>query len=175
MEGARVGVLDAFESTWSNARSTFGQGTPQGGAQFDNSARLRQMQSDVESAKPDARWTGSASDSYSSANEKQARVLGQMAELDQRLRSEVDRSAAVVAAGRRDLDGVRQWVHAAASSVPRNSAGERMLFPVVSKGANDIAEIVQRSNRDLNAIAERVRSLRGEYQALVDPTVGKPS
>jgi len=40
-----LGVLDGFESTWSNARSTFGQGTPQEGAQFDNSGQLRQMQS----------------------------------------------------------------------------------------------------------------------------------
>jgi hypothetical protein len=159
-------VLDGFESTWSNARSTFGQGTPQEGAQFDNSGQLRQMQSNVESAKPDARWTGSASDSYGSANEKQARVLGQMADLDQRLRTEVDRSAQVVSAGRQNLDAVRQWVHDAAATVPPGQNRDRMLYPIVSRGAGEIADIVQRSNGDLNSIAERVRRLGGEYLTL---------
>ena len=31
-----MSVLDAFLSTWSNARSTFGGGTPQTGAQYDS-------------------------------------------------------------------------------------------------------------------------------------------
>ena len=161
-----MGVLDGFESTWSNARTTFGQGTPQEGAQFDNSPQLRQMQSNVESAKPDARWTGSASDSYGSANEKQGRVLGQMAGLDQRLRTEIDRSAQVVTAGRQNLDAVRQWVHDAAATVPPGQNRDRMLYAIVSRGAGEIADIVQRSNGDLTAIAERVRRLSGEYQKL---------
>jgi uncharacterized protein YukE len=159
-------VLEGFESTWSNARSTFGQGIPHEGAQFDNSAQLRQAQADVESAKPDARWTGSASDAYGSANEKQARVLAQMAGLDQRLRAEIDRSAQVVTAGRQNLDAVRQWVHDAAAVVPPGQNRDRMLFSIVSRGAGEIADIVQRSNGDLNTIAERVRRLSGEYQAL---------
>ena len=159
-------MLDGFESTWSNARSAFGQGTPHEGSQFDNSTQLRQMQSNVESAKPDARWTGSASDSYGSANEKQGRVLGQMADLDQRLRTEIDRSAQVVTAGRQNLDAVRQWVHDAAATVPAGQNRDRMLYPIVSRGAGEIADIVQRSNGDLNAIAERVRRLGSEYQML---------
>ena len=163
-----MGVLDAFDSTWSNARTTFGSGTPQDGAQYDASDRLRNLQRDVDSAAPGSRWTGPASDSYASANEKQSRVLGQMADLDQRLRTEVDRSAAVVAAGRRDLDAVRQWVRDAASTVPQNTSGQQMLLPIVRKGAADIAEIVQRSNGDLNAIAGRIRALDGEWQALGD-------
>jgi uncharacterized protein YukE len=159
-------VLDGFESTWSNARMTFGQGAPQEGAQFDNSGRLRQMQSDVQSARPDSRWTGSASDSYGSANDKQARALGGMADLDQRLRTEIDLSAQVVRAGRQNLDAVRQWVHDAAAVVPPGQNRDRMLFSIVSRGAGEIADIVQRSNGDLNTIAERVRRLSGEYQAL---------
>ncbi len=91
-----MGVLDGFESTWSNARLTFGEGTPQEGAQYDNSGKLRQLQSNVQSAKPGSGWTGSASDSYGSANEKQARVIGGIADVDQRLRTEIDRSAQVV-------------------------------------------------------------------------------
>jgi uncharacterized protein YukE len=159
-------ALDGFESTWSNARSTFGQGTPQEGAQFDNSGQLRQMQSTVESAKPGERWTGSGSDTYATRNEKQGRVLGQLADLDQRLRTEIDRSAQVVTAGRRDLDAVRKWVHDAAATVPPGQNRDRMLYPIVSRGAHEIADIVQRSNGDLNAIAERVRRLGGEYQML---------
>jgi hypothetical protein len=167
-----LGALDGFESTWSNARSTFGQGTPQEGAQFDNSGQLRQMQSTVESAKPGERWTGSGSDAYATANEKQSRVLGQLADLDQRLRTEVDRSAQVVNAGRQNLDAVRQWVHDAAATVPPGQNRDRMLYPIVSRGAGEIADIVQRSNGDLNAIAERVRRLGGEYQMLGDPKQG---
>jgi len=161
-----VGALDGFMATWSKARTTFGEGTPQDGAQFDNSAQLRQMQSNVESAKPGSQWTGAGSDTYDATNQKQGRVLGETASLDQRLRAEVDRSAAVVAAGRRDLDAVRQWVVSAASTVPQTPQGERMLYPVVSKGAGEIAEILQKSNGDLNAIAGRLRGLVGEYQAL---------
>lgn len=58
---------------------------------------------------------------YDTTNQKQNRVLGETAVLDQKLRSEVDRAAAVVTAGRRDLDAVRQWVVNAAS--PRGTSG----------------------------------------------------
>jgi hypothetical protein len=164
-----VAVLDAFLSTWSHARAAFGEGVPQDGAQFDNSAHLRQLQSNVESAAPGANWTGPGSDAYAEANSKHGRTLGAMAGLDRRLGAEVERSAAVVAAGRRDLDAVKQWVVDAASTVPRTAAGEQMLWPVVSKGSSEIADIIQRSNADLAAIAQRLRSLRSEYDELGKP------
>ncbi len=63
-----------------------------------------------------------------------------MAGLDKRLAVEVDRSAAVVVAGRRNLDAVKQWVVDAASTVPKTAAGERMLWPVISKGSSEIAD-----------------------------------
>ncbi|MCU1694964.1 MAG: hypothetical protein JWR34_1027 [Mycobacterium sp.] len=160
-----MGVLDGFMTTWSKARTTFGEGTPQDGAQFDSSPQLQQMQSNVESAKPGSQWTGAGADTYDVANQQQARVLGEAAALDQKLRAEVDRSAAVVAAGRRDLDAVRQWVVSAASTVPQTPQGERMFYPIVGKGAGEIAEILQKSNGDLNAIAGRMRGLGSEYQA----------
>ena len=78
----------------------------------------------------------------------------------------MDRSAAVVAAGRRDLDSVKQWVTSAAASVPRTVAGERALLPVVSKGIADVADIVARSNSDMNGIATRIREIGTGYQAL---------
>lgn len=37
--GWSVEPLDAFYSTWSDARKTFGQGTPQDGSNLDNSSR----------------------------------------------------------------------------------------------------------------------------------------
>lgn len=118
-----MSVLDAFLATWSNARSTFGQGTPQSGAQFDNSATLRQLESDLKSAAPGSRWTGTAASAYDTANTEHRRVLRQLAGLDQRLRAHVDQSSEVVAAGRRQLDEVRKWVIDASASVPTGSTG----------------------------------------------------
>lgn len=162
----RVGVLEAFLRTWEHARVTFGEGTPRGGDDFDQSAQFRQLQREIETAGPRSDWTGAASDDYAEANQRQSRVLGAMAGLDERLRAEVDRSAAVVSAGRRDLDAVRQWVVDAAASVPRTPLGEQMLLPVVSRGAGEVAEIVHRSNADLAAIAARIRALGDEYDEL---------
>jgi EspA/EspE family len=164
-----MGVLNAFLSTWERARTTFGEGVPHSGDHFDHSAQLRGLQAEVESASPRFDWTGSGSDTYAEANGRHGRALGAMADLDQRLRAEVDRSAAVVAAGRRDLDVVRQRVIDAASTVPPTAAGERALWPVVSQGANEIAEIIQRSHGDLSAIAERLRELGSPYDE-----VGRP-
>lgn len=163
-----MGALDGFMAVWSKARNTFGEGVPQDGSQFDRSAQLRQLQSNVEGARPASQWTGSASESYDAANQKQGRVLAESAALDQRLRTEVDRAAAVVTAGRRDLDAVRQWVVSAASTVPDTRQGDRQLYTIVSKGSGDVADILQKSNGDLNAIAGRLRGLGGEYQLLGD-------
>jgi hypothetical protein len=164
-----VGVLEGFLSTWSSARATFGVGVPQVGADFDNSAHFRRLQADVESAAPESTWGGAAADAYADANRTQGRTLGAMAELDTRLGVEVDRSAAVVATGRRDLDAVKQWVVDAASTIPRTTAGERMLWPVVSKGADEIATIIQRSHGEMSAIAERMRGLCTGYEELDKP------
>ena len=161
-----MSVLNAFLSTWSTARSTFGESTPQTGAPFDNSASLRQLQTDLGSATSGTRWTGSAASAYDAANTEHRRVIGAIAGLDQRLRSAVDQSATVVATGRGNLDAVRKWVLDAAASVPRNAAGERMLLPIVQKGITQVAEIVRSSNGDLNAIGAKIRALGTEYQAL---------
>ncbi|MGE0216003.1 EspA/EspE family type VII secretion system effector [Mycolicibacterium sp.] len=161
-----MSVVDAFMATWSRARAVFGDGAPQDGSAVDASPALLQMKDDVERAKPGERWHGPGSDAYAAANEKQARTLAQTAELDQRLRAEIDRSAAVVSAGRRDLDAVREWVSNAAATVPRTPEGERMLYPVVSRGSGEIAEILERSNADMNAIAGRIRDVDTGYQAL---------
>lgn len=164
-----MSVLGAFESTWSNARTTFGAGTPQSGAPYDDSGTLRRLHSDLASAAPGSRWQGAAASAYDTANTEHRRVIGELAGLDQRLKSQIDQSADVVTAGRRDLDAVRKWVADAAASVPQNTAGERMLMPIVKKGISDVVDIVKRSNGDLNAIGEKLRGLTEEYQALNDP------
>jgi hypothetical protein len=45
-----VSVLDGFHTTWSNAKATFGEGTPQTGEQYDGSAKLSQARSTLDSA-----------------------------------------------------------------------------------------------------------------------------
>ena len=45
-----MSVLDAFLSTWSNARATFGEGVPQPGTGYDQSASLTTLKSDLDQA-----------------------------------------------------------------------------------------------------------------------------
>jgi hypothetical protein len=161
-----MSVLDAFLSAWSNARSTFGEGAPQTGAQYDSGGKLAELHDIVTSAAPDGRWTGTASAAYGAANEEHGRVLGQMADLDQRLGVQVDQSSLVVAAGREDLDKVRKWVLDAAASVPRGADHERTLMPIVQRGLGQMVDIVQKSNDDLNAIGTEIQRIGGEYEAL---------
>ena len=161
-----MGVVDAFMAVWAKARSTFGEGIPHDGAAFDESAALLRLQSQVQAATPDGHWQGPSSNAYALVNARHAGVLGGAAHLDRRLRAEVDRSAAVVAAGRRDLDAVRQWVANAAATAPQTPQGERMLYPVVSRGSAEVIEILQRSHTDMAVIAGRIRGLGSEYQAL---------
>ncbi|MGV0715116.1 EspA/EspE family type VII secretion system effector [Mycolicibacterium sp. XJ662] len=59
-----MSVIDAFLSTWSNTRSTYGAGTPQTGAQYDKSSALRGLQTTLELAAPGSRWTGGAATRY---------------------------------------------------------------------------------------------------------------
>jgi hypothetical protein len=78
---------------------------------------------------------------YGAANTEHGRVLGQMAGLDQRLSAHVDQSAEVVAAGRRNLDAVRQWVVDAAASVPPGQAGETMKMAIAQKGLRMMSRV----------------------------------
>lgn len=161
-----MGVLDAFMSTWSNARATFGAGTPQDGAAFDGSSTLRGLAEQVGAAAPGQQWTGSAAKAYAAVNSEHGRVLGALADLDERLREQVDRSARLVSTGRESLDNTRRWVTDAAAAVPRTAAGERMLVPIVARGVAEVIDTVTRSNSDLNAVGARIAALGEEYRAL---------
>ncbi len=167
-----MSVLGAFLSTWSDARSTFGEGTPQTGAQYDSSGKLTELQNAVNSAGPDGRWTGTASTAYGYTNQEHGRVLGQMAGLDQRLGAQVDQSAQVVAAGRQNLDAVRKWVMDAAASVPPGTNREQKLMPIVQKGLSELTDIITKSNADLNKIGGQIRGIGGEFEALGNQKFG---
>ena len=159
-------AIDAFLAAWSHTRRAFGVGTPVGGAQYDNSGSLRQLEASLESAGPGSQWSGSAATSYDEANTEQRRKIGQLAALDQRLASEIDLSAQVVESGRRDLQAVRQRVIDAAAAVPENQEGERTKFAIAQTGLAQLQEIVQRSNAESNAIGDRIRRLGEEYSTL---------
>jgi hypothetical protein len=161
-----VSVLDGFYTTWSNAKATFGEGTPQTGEQYDGSAALGQAQSTLDSAAPGSRWTGGASTAYGAANAEHQRVIGELGGLDKRLSSHVNQSAEVVASGRRDLDAVRKWVTDAAATVPPGKDQDRMLMPIVNKGIGQVIDIVQKTNGELGTIGGAIRGLKGKYDEL---------
>lgn len=161
-----MSVIDAFLSTWSNARSTYGEGTPQTGARYDNSSALRGLQTNLESAAPGSRWTGAAATNYDGANTEHRRVFGALADLDCRLATEVDNSAQSVDAGRRNLEALRTWVVDAANSVPPGKAGDHMRMVIAQKGLAQLQQIVQQSNAESNAIGGRIRVLEDEFRAL---------
>lgn len=162
-----MGALDAFYSTWSQARTTFGQGVPASGEQFDQgSSQLRQMQTKVQSAAPDDRWQGTASQAYAAKNAEHAAIYGKLAELDTRMAREVTRSAEVVSAGRQRLDQVHAWVTDAAASVPNNRSGETLKLAIANKGVSQIKEIIEKSNSEMSAIGQRVRGIGKEYDEI---------
>jgi hypothetical protein len=163
-----MSALDAFMTVWSRARTAFGEGSPVEGAEFDKSAQLQNLHDTVLTAAPGDHWTGGASDNYADRNSQHASKLGRMADLDRRLSAEVDRSAAVVAAGRRDLDAVKQWVSDASTGLPQNAAGNRALWEIVSKGSGDVADIIQRSHNDMTAISGRIQGIGNEWDELGD-------
>lgn len=161
-----MSAIEGFYSTWRNARTTYGQGTPQTGERYDNSATLNKLGTDLESAAPGSRWTGAASEAYARANTEHREVFTQLADLDKRLATEVDNSAQVVDAGRRDLDAIRQWVQAAAASVPPGKAGDQIRMAIAQKGLARLQEIVLQSNSESDAIAGRIQALDAQFRAL---------
>ena len=162
---AAVGVLEAFLSTWSKARATFGAGTPEPGSSYDDSATLTGLRGDLDAA-PTAHWSGRAAEAYGAANADHRRVVSELGTLDRRLADQIDRSAQIVTAGRRDLEAIREWVIAAAASVPRNRAGELMVAPIVQQGLAQLAEVVARANADLSTVGGDIATIDREFQAL---------
>lgn len=164
-----MGALDAFYSTWSNARKTFGQGTPQDGSQFDASSKFQQLQTAVEAAAPGSSWQGPASEAYAAKNKDHAGVYGKLAALDQRMATEVTNAANVVVSGRQKLDEVKTWVTSVANSIPNGvSAADRdnKLLQIANAGISKVSNIVQTSTSEMNTIGGRVSGIKGELYAL---------
>lgn len=161
-----MSTIDAFFSTWTCARATFGAGIPSTGETYDESSRLESLRSTLDQAAPQRHWSGAAAATYGAVNAEHQRVIGEMGSLDRLLAKQVDQSAPIVATGRRELDAVRQWVLAAAAGVPPNQAGQRMLDAISARGLGQISEIITQSNRELASVGERVRSIGDQYRAL---------
>ncbi|MGE2689146.1 alpha/beta hydrolase [Mycolicibacterium pulveris] len=161
-----MSAIDAFYAVWANARDTFGQGTPQAGAQFDDSAALRRLGSEVASAAPGSAWSGDAASAYDAKNNGHRAVIERIADLDQRLGKTIDQSARIVTAGRHNLDTLRDWVTDAANSVPPGKQRELLLTRIASKGLERLGEIVRGANADLTDVACDITKLGTEYGAL---------
>lgn len=158
--------LGAFLTTWSNARTTFGEGTPQPGAIYDQSTPLDELCADLRRAASRHCWSGAAGAAYATANADHRRVINALSELDRRLARQVDQSAQIVSAGRRDVDSIKDWVVAASNTVPAGEVGELMLLPIVQRGLADLIETVTRANSELGTVSDSIRAVSGDYRAL---------
>ena len=166
-------MLDGFFSTWSMARDKFGQGTPTTGEQYDKSGPLTTMQTTVQSAAPGSKWIGTAASAYDAANTDHGKVFGKLAGLDQRLSAQITQSAQVVDVGRSNLDKVRDWVVAAAASVPEGKNRDQLLMPIVQKGLRQVSDIINDSHTNLGKIGTTISGIGAEYDALGDQKFGK--
>jgi len=160
--------LDGFYATWSNARATFGQGTPQTGEPFDQSGALDQLRARLDATAPGSRWSGDASVAYAAANAQHQQVIGEIADLDRRLAAQINDAARIVTTGRQNLDAVHKWVTDAAASVPQNQAGQYMLLSIASSGISKVADVVESTNAQLNTVADGIQAVRSQYSALAN-------
>ncbi|MCA4753952.1 EspA/EspE family type VII secretion system effector [Mycobacteroides abscessus subsp. abscessus] len=165
-----MGALDAFYTTWSQARTTFGEGAPITGDSFDGSSRLREMKSTMESAAPDERWQGTAAQAYAAKNAEHAAVYGKLADLDQRMAAEVSRAAGVVNAGRQNLEQIQSWVTSMDASIPPGQSAETMRMILARRGLGQVSDTVQRSTEEMGAIGGRVDDIRREYDEVAGET-----
>lgn len=145
-------------------------GTPSDGSHFDgSSSRLMQMKSTIESATPDDRWQGSASQAYAAANKEHASVYGKLAELDKKMATEITNAANVVTNGRTKLDATKSWVDSAVNSLPSSlssQAREKSLIPIAREGVTQVNNTVQNANKDMLAIGQNVNASKGQYDEL---------
>lgn len=164
-----MSALDGFYSTWNKARATFGEGTPTDGNDHNSSAsQLMRMKGMIESAAPDDRWQGTASQAYAAANTEHAGVYEKLADLDRRMAAEVTNAANVVTNGRNQLDATKSWVESMVASLPPTSAQDRenKLIPIANQGISQVNTTVQNANRDMFGIGTRVTGIKNEYDGL---------
>ena len=167
-----MSVLDAFFLNWQKARETFGEGAPQTGERFDHSALFRELEARLETTAPGDQWSGTAADADDAVNTEHRRVIGELANLDQRLGAEVTRSAQIVTAGRNDLQTVRDAVAAVADRLPAGPSGDAMRYALVSQGTGQVNEIIRRSSSELSTVGADLLALNDEYSALSNQKFG---
>lgn len=167
-----MGAVEGFFRLWDKTRATYGEGTPQTGEQFDHSAILRELETQLESTAPGDQWTGTAADAYGAVNAEHRRVIGELANLDQRLGAQVTKSAQVVTAGRDDLENLRYRVAAIAARLPEGTAGDAMRYTLVRDGTSQLTELVRRSISDLNIVGAEIDRIGNEYAALGNQKFG---
>lgn len=165
-----MSALDGFYSTWSKAKDTFGVGVPTDGTRHDGSSQLLRMKGMIESATPDDRWTGSASEAYAAANKEHASVYQKLADLDRQLSAEISNAATVVTSGRARLDEIKAWVDDMVRSLPAGNTHGRdaNLISIARAGIAKVDMIVQNANTEMGTIAERVTGLKGDFDALTN-------
>ena len=161
-----MSALDAFLSTWTRARVTFGAGSPQTGRSYDQSGSLHGLTEELGRAAPAPYWSGGAASAYGKVNAGHRIVVGELGTLDTRLGQEIDQSAQIVARGRQELDAIREWVVAAAANAPRSRAGEIMIASIVRKGLSQLTETLTLANTELNSVGANITTIAGEYRAL---------
>ena len=156
-------------TTLTNARATFGEGIPD---HFDGDA-LSRLHSDLAAAGPGRHWSGQAASAYEAVNAEHAQTLGALAELDKRIAKHMNEAARVVAAGRQDIDTLRQWVLELADSVPSEANRDDVLHPVVKQATDQLIDVITRSNAQLNEIGAGLRGFSSQYAALANQRFGK--
>lgn len=161
-----MGVIDGFDATWSQARQTYGEGTPTTGEKFDQSSTLNNLKSTMDGAAPGSRWSGGASEAYGAANTEHQRVIGAIGDLDKQLGTQVTNAANLVNSGRNDLDSVKKWVHDAAATTQNNQAGERMKMTIVSRGLGQLTEVINNTDGQMQKVKGEIDKIKGEYEAL---------
>lgn len=158
--------LDGFYTTWSQARDTYGQGTPVTGERFDSSSTLNGLKSQLDAAAPGDRWSGAASESYGDANSRQQQILAHVAELDQKLSGQVTNAANIVSTGRTNLDELRKWVTDAAATTTDDQAGRTMKMQIARQGLAQLTEIMNGTHGEIQTVKGNIDKLTGEYDGV---------
>lgn len=168
-----MSLIEAFLSTWSAARATFGDDRPlEGGFPGNVVGRL---QSDVSGAGPGELWSGRSADAYGELNSQHAQSFTALADLDRRMTVHLDQLASVVAEGRQQLDDVRRRVVDLAAALPPHVEPDDVLRPVVGQAVDRLVEIIARSHASVTALVAGIEDMADEYRAVTAQQPGGSS
>lgn len=161
-----MSAIDGFNSTWSDARKTYGEGAPVTGERFDASSKLDGLKSQMDAAAPGGRWSGGASEAYSKANADHQEVIGKIGAADRKLATQVTNAANLVTSGRTDLERLHTFINDAAANLPNNQAGKTMEMQLASKGLGQLTDIIRNTDDGMQTVKGNIDKIKGEYEAL---------